>query len=543
MTIDSAIRIIYRWNSTTDQKLFIFHDRREEIAPYLQAVDEIQRTIGSAESEDERKEADSVIRIAGNRLAEEFRNILKVHGKVNSSLNPNSYTDSTTMTNSGSSNYEVHEDDYVNRNRLSTEAIHDLRSIAVRMNSSGFLDECLKAYVSERKSVIGASLQHLNVEKLSSISCKRLEWGVLESKIKFWIKAAEICFKYYFVNEKRSCDQIFHDLGDETADTCFTDMITDHTIQLFDIAEAISCIRPGSERLFRILDLHDTLSDLLPSIDNLFNSQSSDVLRTKAVNQIIPKLADKANKILLSFGNSLVNEQSPVVYAEPIHRLSKYVMRYVYKLCDYKQTLMRLSLPDLPSMDAAGIVSTSFLLHLDWIIISLVSNLEVKSKLCKDPATRFFAMNNFHYIIQKIQARPELLEVVADDNFNKLVGKFQQARYDYLNLTFDVVLRSLNVERLNKIKVLTFRVSKLADRLKKFNVEFEKVRKDLGKVVVPDFRLVLELRNLIVEMVVTDYTSFLVHIKKVARLEAYVKYSVEEIKSAIHEFFDCNADR
>ncbi|KAI3726907.1 hypothetical protein L1987_66714 [Smallanthus sonchifolius] len=31
------------------------------------------------------------------------------------------------MTNSASSNYEVHEDDYINRNRLSTEAIHDLR--------------------------------------------------------------------------------------------------------------------------------------------------------------------------------------------------------------------------------------------------------------------------------------------------------------------------------------------------------------------------------------------------------------------------------
>ncbi|KAI3830076.1 hypothetical protein L1987_04209 [Smallanthus sonchifolius] len=96
------------------------------------------------------------------------------------------------MTNSASSNYEVHEDDYVNRNRLSMEAIHDLRSIVVRMNSSGFLDDCLKAYVNERKFVIGVSLQHLNVETLSRSSCKRLEWGVLESKIKFWIKAAEI---------------------------------------------------------------------------------------------------------------------------------------------------------------------------------------------------------------------------------------------------------------------------------------------------------------------------------------------------------------
>ncbi|KAK1416924.1 hypothetical protein QVD17_26043 [Tagetes erecta] len=544
MTIDSSIGIIYRWRSTSDHNLFIFHDRRDEIVPYLQAVDEIQRTVSSANSEDERKQAKSVMQIAVSRLADEFRNVLKVHGKVNSSLNPNSYTDSTTMTDSASSNFEIYEDDYVNRNRLSTEAINDLRTIAVKMNSYGFVDECLKVYVSKRKSVIGDCLKHLNVEKLSSNSCRRLGWGVLELKMKIWIKAVKVCFRYYFVNEKQLCELIFNGLGDETSDTCFVDTITDHTVQLFDIVEALSCIRPGSERLFKILDLYDTLSDLISSIDDLFNSQSSDLLRTRAVNQIIPKLADKANEILSMFERSLVNEQSPVVCSDPIHRLSKYVMHYVYKFCDHKQTLTRLSLPNLPSMDGAEIDSSSFSLHVNWIIMSLVSNLEVKSNSCKDlPASKFFAMNNFHYIIQKIKARTELVEFVAEDNFNKLVKKFEDARSDYLNLTFGGVLRNLRDEGLNKIKILSFKVSKLRYRLKRFNDEFEGLQKDLGKLVVPDFELVLELRKLVVEMVVTAYTSFLLHTKKLSLLKADVKYSVEEIESAIQRFFDCNSDR
>lgn len=83
MTIDSAAEIVYRWGSTADRKLFIFHDCRDEIVPYLQAVDEIQRTIDSPDSEDERKEVESVMRIAMSRLLDEFRNILRVYVKVN----------------------------------------------------------------------------------------------------------------------------------------------------------------------------------------------------------------------------------------------------------------------------------------------------------------------------------------------------------------------------------------------------------------------------------------------------------------------------
>ncbi|MFS8004524.1 putative exocyst complex component Exo70, cullin repeat-like-containing domain superfamily [Helianthus anomalus] len=169
------------------------------------------------------------------------------------------------------------------------------------------------------------------------------------------LKAVKVYFKYYFENEKRLCEQVFCDLGDETVDSCL------------------------------ILDIHDTLSDLIPSINGIFRSELPEFIRTKAKNEVIPKLADKANEILLRFENDLVNEQSRVVHAEPIHRLSKYVMHYIYKLCDHKQSLMRLCLPGPPSMDAAGTISESFSAHVVWIIMRLLSKLYVKTKLCKGP--------------------------------------------------------------------------------------------------------------------------------------------------------------
>ncbi|MFS8028507.1 putative exocyst complex component Exo70, cullin repeat-like-containing domain superfamily [Helianthus anomalus] len=193
------------------------------------------------------------------------------------------------------------------------------------------------------------------------------------------------CFKCYFENEKRLCEQVFRDLRDETVDSCLVDTIIDYTVQLLDTTEALSSILPASERLFKILDIHDTLSDLIPSINGLFRSELSEFIRTKAKNEVIPKLADKANEILLRFENDLANEQSLVVHAEPIHQLSKYVMHYIYKLCDHKQSLMRFCLPGPPSMDAAGTISRSFSAHVVWIIMRLLSKLDVKAKLCKDP--------------------------------------------------------------------------------------------------------------------------------------------------------------
>lgn len=307
MKTDSSSQIIHRWNSTLHQNLFIFADHREEIDSYLHAVDEIQRSVTSADSEDKRNESETTMRIAVSRLTDEFLNILKVNGK--STPNPNNtYTDTTTMTDSGSANnnnnnnYLIYEDDYVNRNKLSADSVNDLQTIVVRMNSAGYIHECVKVYVSKRKSVIRAALCSLNVERLSKTSCSRLEWGVLDPKIKMWIKAVKICYKYYFVTEKRLCEEIFHGFGDEMVGSCLMDVITDCNVELLDVAEAFACIRPASERLFGILDLHDTLSDIIPVVGNFFDSESSDFVKTEVVDQILPKLADKANEILLMFG-------------------------------------------------------------------------------------------------------------------------------------------------------------------------------------------------------------------------------------------------
>lgn len=87
---------------------------------------------------------------------------------------------------------------------IPSEAIYDLRSIAERMISAGYLRECVQVYGSVRKPVVYASLRRLGVEKLSVGDIQRLDWDELVTKINRWIRSAKVCVRVLFASEKKN---------------------------------------------------------------------------------------------------------------------------------------------------------------------------------------------------------------------------------------------------------------------------------------------------------------------------------------------------
>ncbi|KAM7483921.1 hypothetical protein LguiB_008504 [Lonicera macranthoides] len=129
---ESAGKIIRRWDSTASaeaRERMIFYSDRRKIDRYLQAVDEINLSMKSATITNEQS---SAMQLAMARLEDDF---------------------------------------------------YDLRSIAERMISAGFLRECVQVYGSVRKPVADASLRRLGVEKLSIGDIQRLDWDELATKI------------------------------------------------------------------------------------------------------------------------------------------------------------------------------------------------------------------------------------------------------------------------------------------------------------------------------------------------------------------------
>lgn len=590
VAFEDAQKIILRWDSTASEEArerMIFEGDRDEVDRYLKAVDELQKSMSSTSiSDDQDKVNSTTIQIAMARLEDEFRNILLNH-TTPVELDSLTSADPSSSVHS-SAGVEFEEDDHVgdediqdpiqradsSASNSSTgyrstssireidlipiEVVADLQSIAKRMISAGYLRECIQVYGSVRKSALDANCKRLGIEKLSIGDIQRLEWDALETKIRRWIRAAKVCIRILFASEKRLCEQIFDGIGTAVDDACFMETVKGPAILLFNFAEAISISRRSPEKMFKILDLHDALMDLMPDIEVVFESKSADSIRVQAA-EILSRLAEAARGILSEFENAVLREPSLVpVPGGTIHPLTRYVMNYISLISDYKQTLIELILskpstgsrysgdsttPDMEFAELEG--KTPLALHLIWIIVILQFNLEGKSKHYKDVSlAHLFMMNNVHYIVQKVKGSPELREMIGDDYLRKLTGKFRQAATSYQRATWVRVLYCLRDEGLHVSGSFSSGVSKnaLRERFKTFNAMFEEVHRTQATWLIPDNQLREELRISISEKLIPAYRSFLgrfrSHIESGRHPENYMKYSVEDLESAVLDFFE-----
>lgn len=599
---EDAQKIILRWDSTASEEArerMIFDGDRQEVDLYLQAVDEIQKSMSSTSISSDHHDQDSndnkvtsAIQIAMARLEDEFRNILINHtspveldsiiisdraslnhytssvrsitefdqeevrrggGDHDDGLDPIQRADSTNSSASYRSTSSIREIDLI-----PLEAAADLQSIAKRMISAGYFRECVQVYGSVRKSALDASFRRLGIEKLSIGDIQRLEWETLETKIRRWIRAAKVCVRILFASEKQLCEEIFYGIGTAIDDACFMETVKGPAIQLFNFAEAISISRRSPEKMFKILDLHDALMGLSPDIDVVFESKSADSVRVQAA-EILSRLAEAARGILSEFESAVLREPSTVaVPGGTIHPLTRYVMNYISLISDYKQTLIELIMskpstgsrysgdPTTPDMEFAELEGkTPLALHLIWIIVILQFNLEGKSKHYKDASlAHLFMMNNVHYIVQKVKGSPELREMIGDDYLRKLTGKFRQAATSYQRATWVSVLYCLRDEGLHVSGSFSSGVSKsaLRERFKTFNAMFEEVHRTQATWLIPDSQLREELRISISEKLIPAYRSFLgrfrSHIESGKHPENYIKYSVEDLENAVLDFFE-----
>ncbi|VVA95046.1 unnamed protein product [Arabis nemorensis] len=592
---DSAEKVIFRWDATASEEArekMIFNDP-QEVKLYLHAVDEIQRFVSSGGEIETR--ANSAIQIAMARLEDEFRNILVSHSSpINSdSLMSSSSSSHLEVEEDGSSNngtncneedeQEEEEADLLKRTgsssgsvRLPTgrgsysrstssireielipiDAVVYLSWIARRMVSAGYLRECIQVYGSVRKSAVDSSFRRLGIEKLSIGDVQRLNWEALEQKIRRWIRAAKICVRVVFASEKLLCEHVFDSVGAVNIhEACFMETVKGPAIQLFNFAEAISISRRSPEKLFKILDLHDALIELLPDIESVFDLKSSDSIRVQAA-EILSRLAEAARGILSEFENAVLREPSRVpVPGGTIHPLTRYVMNYISLISEYRPTLIDLIMSK-PSRNATDTNSPEIdfselenkvplALHLIWIILILQFNLEGKSKHYRDAAlSHLFIMNNVHYIVQKIKGSPELREMIGDLYLRKLTGKFRQAATYYQRAAWVKVLYCLRDEGLHTKGSFSSGVSKsaLRERFKSFNALFEEVHRVQSQWLVPDSQLREELKISILEKLSPAYRSFLgrfrSHIESGKHPENYIKITVEELETEVLDLFE-----
>lgn len=550
---------------------------------YLAAVDEIiqlteEFNLGSSDAGDEVLDrAENALQLAMTRLEDEFRHVLirntipldpdRLHRSSLSSSAAAIAIAATEFFNDDASESleDLSSGRYSHRSHgrgvsfggddMSLELIHpdsviELREIAERMIRSGYEKECCQVYCSVRRDVLEECMAILGVEKLSIEEVQRIEWRSLDDKMKKWIQAVKVVVRGLLSSEKYLCEQIFAG-SDLIKEVCFLETSKGCVMQLLNFGEAVAIGRRSAEKLFRILDMYDALSQVLPDLQDLFMDEDAGDMVCKEAQGVLDGLGEAAIGTFVEFENAVQGEASkkPIQNGE-IHPLARYVMNYAKLLVDYSATLNLLLenlevesvQSDRGNNDNSELESMSPIARrLSALIISLESNIEEKSKVYEDAAMQYiFLMNNIHYIVQKVKDS-ELRKLLGDNSIKKRRGLIRQYATQYLRTSWSKVLSCLKDEGIGGSSSNASKVA-LKERFKNFNACFEEVYRVQTAWKVPDPQLREELRISISEKVIPAYRSFMgrfgSHLESGRHAGKYIKYNPEDLENYLLDLFE-----
>lgn len=561
-------------------------EETERVYSYLRAVDDVQSLVnGFSQLPDDVKDFTVLQRIeaifhqAMDCLEEEFRALLEKHSNA---VDPDCLFDAASRPSFNSScderafrnlaDDEKEEEDVpvaqpvgdlnFTIDSLPSEIVNRLSEIAVRMVRAGYRTECCQVYCMIRKMFLEESVIRLGFEKLSIEEVQRIQWELLEVEISKWMQTLKVSVNVFMSSERILCDRVFVDLP-SVSETCFGELARGVMIQFLNFGEAVAISRRSPEKLFKILDMYETLWELIPKINSIFSGEVCSTLRSEAF-AVWLRLGEAARGTFLELENAIQGDlaKNPVP-GGAIHPLTRYVMNYMRLACDYRDTLEQVFKEDggaemngvsaraldhsdvLEFRNGTNTTDSSPLSTKTIAIMELLeSNLNAKSKLYKDPALSYvFLMNNGRYIVQKVKDS-EIHSLLGDVWVRQHSSNVRRYHKSYQRVAWGKVLSCLRDEGIHVGGNFSSGVSKpvLKERFKNFNALFEELQKTQSTWIVADDQLQTELRISVAEMVIPAYRQFLgrfqYYLENDRHPERYIKYGPEEVEALINELFE-----
>ncbi|XVE58956.1 hypothetical protein DITRI_Ditri05aG0004800 [Diplodiscus trichospermus] len=427
---------------------------------------------------------------------------------------------------------------------LPSGTINDLHEIAKRMVAAGFGKECSHVYSTCRREFLEESISRLGLQKLSIDEVHKMPWQELEDEIERWVKAANVALRILFPSERRLCDRVFFGFS-SAADLSFMEVCRGSAIQLLNFADAVAIGSRSPERLFKVLDVFETLRDLMPEFDSVFSDQYCLVLRNEAVT-IWKRLGEAIRGIFMELENLI--RRDPAKAAVPgggLHPITRYVMNYLRAACRSRLTLEQVfdeSNVVVPSnkLDDRGSSSSPMSVQMAWIMELLESNLEVKSKIYRDSALcSVFMMNNGRYIVQKVKDS-ELGSLLGDDWIRKHTAKVRQYCTNYQRSSWNKILGTLKLD--NSSLASNAIAKSMKEKIKSFNSQFEEVCRTQSTWVVFDEQLRQEMRISVSRLLLPAYRNFIGRLQCIPEIgrnaDRLIRYGPEDIEARISELFE-----
>lgn len=562
--IREASEMVEKWNpeaTTYARVTSLFYENKREAAQFIKCVNGLQRAMHALVSEDSTSPklviAHGLMVTAMKRLQKELYQILSMNRAC---LDPESVStrSSRVSARSSTSDYSddglpeddapVAGDSIVEVEEASSVAMADLRSIAECMIASGYAKECLSIYQVIRKSIIDEGLYRLGVEKLNHSQIGKMEWEVLELKIKNWLEAVKVSIRTLFTGERILCDNVFAS-SDAIRESCFSAISRDGAMLLFGFPELVARSKRSSpEKIFRLLDFYTTISEHWPEIDSIFALDSTAMVRSQAITTLI-RLGESVRSMLADFEASLQKDSLKlVVPGGGVHPLTIQSMNYLSLLADYANILAdvfsdwtppsKSPLPEsyLGSPHSEDSEVSAISQRFAWFVLVLLCKLDVKVKRYKDTSLSYlFLANNLQHVVSRVR----------ESNLHSLLGEGWIARHDrkvrqfalnYEWLAWDALLSTLPEDPSVAISPAEARKHFVS-----FSTSFEEVYRKQSSSIVPDPKLRDEIKLSISRKLGQAYQTFYDNHRLTVGATA-VRFAPEDIGNYLSDLFFGSGD-
>ncbi|XVE50065.1 hypothetical protein DITRI_Ditri01bG0131500 [Diplodiscus trichospermus] len=549
---------------------FKFGQNQEEDTSFFNSVRRISKIINNLDE----FPADSATTCCFNRadsarhramllLEYEFRALLD-KSKLNCNINIDSKTPKTPKQSFFNSTQETDGPEYDSKIEegfpsFSPESIAIMNQIATVMIFAGYEAECCITYSGLGLKALDVDLNKQGFENINVEDIQKMNWESMEVEIDNWIHIVKYCTTTLFSAEGKLCNSVFSE-HPIIARRLFCDLTTSLTVRLLNFPNALVLAkRYSTEKLFKYLDIYETLRDMNPDIGD--DSLAQELIYEISVAQC--RIGEAAVSIFCQLENSIKNDNGRIPVASgAVHPLTRYTMNYLKYACEYKDTLEQVFQQHFEMLgsiwqkvedqESKNVIenddwspkTSPFSLKLMMVMGLLDANIDKKSKLYRDPALRYiFLMNNGRYILQKIKGSTEIYEMMGHSWSRKRTSDLRQYHKNYQRETWGKVLQCLSHEGLQ----MNGKVSKaiLKERFKNFNTLLEEIVKTQSTWVVSDEQLQSELRVSISAVVIPAYRSFLgrfmSYLDNSRQAEKYIKYQPEDIEGLIDKLFEGNA--
>ncbi|PHT46801.1 hypothetical protein CQW23_15959 [Capsicum baccatum] len=551
-TLKNVEPIIRRWDLDGSSSN-LFQDRRAEVKQFLDAVIDLQHAMQFVVKESSSSQLlvrpQNLMQVAIKRLKKEFHIILSRNRYF---LETESVSRGSTRS-SGSDEDQGSEDDTAEiEARFAEVSIDegekvsvatDLKAIADCMIEAGYGKECAKIYELNRKSVIDETLYYLGIESFCISTVQKMDWKVLEKKIKIWLNAVKVAVSTLFHGERILCDQVFS-LSDNIRESCFTEIAKDSAVTLFTFPEMVAKYKKLSlEKMFRILDMYDSISELWSEIEMLFGFDSTSVVKSQAMTAMT-KLRDAARAMLSEFESAVKKDSSKVTSGGGIHPLTRYVMNYLIFLSDYSGPISDI-IADWPAVVKSPLPESYLLspiadegdgtvsVRLAWLILVLLCKLDGKAGFYGDvPLSYLFLANNLNYVVSKVR-ESSLKLLLGSDWLPTHEAKVEQYMANYERMGWSKVMTSLPEDSTAEISP-----AEAIECFCKFNSGFEEAYRKQSSWVIPDPKLRDEVKISLAKKIVSAYRPFYEkHVGSVGGVESIVRFAPDDLQNYLSDLF------